>query len=517
MKDQLETNDRLSPWVFLIAILNILFHLAFYNTLGFHRDELLYFSLGQHLSAGYASVPPFTGFIAWLMIHTLGYSLFAARIIPIMLSGVLILVGAAITKELKGKNYAQIIVAIALFVTPFNLRGFSLFQPVCFDVLFWSLVFWLALKWINTRAGKYLLLLGLAAGLGMLNKYLIALEIAGLLIAFLLSPYRTIFKTKAFYHAILIGFIVFLPNIIWQLKYHLPVLTHMQALRDSQLVHVNRLDFLTDQVFIGSMAIVLIIPGIIAMCFDKNMKPYRPLVFASIIVLLLLVILKGKSYYLAGVFPLWIAAGGVYWENKLKRIFTKILLPAIMVLITLPILPMGIPVFKSEKLAEYFAYARDKFGFDMVLRWETGRIHSLPQDYADMLGWDELAAITAKAYEQVSDKQSTMIYAENYGEAGAVMVLGKKYNLPEPVCFSESFFYWFPRNPEHEITNFIYINDNLGDDVCNLFDDCREIGRIQNQLAREFGVGVWLCTKPNSSFNEFWRQRVPRVTNPFHY
>ena len=153
----------------------------------------------------------------------------------------------------------------------------------------------------------------------------------------------------------------------------------------------------------------------------------------------------------------------------------------------------------------------------MVLRWETGRIHSLPQDYADMLGWDELAAITAKAYEQVQDKQSTMIYAENYGEAGAVMVLGKKYNLPDAVCFSESFFYWFPRNPEHEITNLIYINDNLGDDVHKLFADCREIGQIKNPLARESGTGVWLCTRPRYSFNEFWRQRVPYVTNPFHY
>jgi hypothetical protein len=109
-----------------------------------------------------------------------------------------------------------------------------------------------------------------------------------------------------------------------------------------------------------------------------------------------------------------------------------------------------------------------------------------------------------------------MIYAENYGQAGAIMVIGKKYNLPEPVCFSESFFYWFPRNPDHKITNLIYINSELGDDISKLFADCRLIGQIQNPLAREFGTGVWLCTKPNSSFNEFWRQRVPQVTNPFN-
>jgi hypothetical protein len=125
--------------------------------------------------------------------------------------------------------------------------------------------------------------------------------------------------------------------------------------------------------------------------------------------------------------------------------------------------------------------------------------------------------LIGKAYEQVQDKKSTMIYAENYGEAGAVMVLGKKYNLPEPVCFSESFYYWIPRKAEHEVTNLIYINDAPGEDVNNLFGDCREIGRIENPLAREYGVGVWLYTNPRSSFNKFWDERVHRVTNSFHH
>jgi hypothetical protein len=517
MKWQTKSDNRLSPWVYLVAVLNLLLHLAFYNTLGFHRDELLYFSLGQHLSAGYASVPPFTGFIAWLMIHTLGYSQFSARIIPMLLGGLLILLGASITRELKGKHYAQLLVAIAITVTPINLRGFSMLQPVCFDITFWCLIFWLTLKWINTKEDKYLLLLGVAAGLGMLNKYLVALEISTLLIVFLFSPYRIVFKKKAFYLAILIAFVIFLPNLVWQINHHLPVITHLRALRDSQLVHVNRLDFFTDQIFISSMAVLLLIPGIIFLCLDRYVSNYRPVAIASLAVLLLLVLLRGKSYYLAGVLPLWIAAGGVYWEKRTKKLFTRILLPALMVLITLPILPMGLPVFRAAKLADYFSYVKDKFGFDMPLRWETGYIHSLPQDYADMLGWDELAEITAKAYQEDEDKAHTMIYAENYGQAGAIMVLGKKYGLPEPVCFSESFFYWFPRDPDYEIKSLIYVNNEIGADVSNLFTECHEIGAIKNPLSREFGTGVWLCTNPRSSINVMWKHRVAQITNPFYH
>jgi hypothetical protein len=508
---------RLSPWIILIAVINIIIHLAFYNTLGFHRDELLYFSLGQHLAAGYASVPPFTGFLAWIMIHLTGYSLLSAKLIPMILSGFLIILGASITRELNGKLYAQILVAIAIIVAPFNLRGFSLFQPVCFDVFFWSLVFWTSLKWINTKADKYILLLGVIAGIGLLNKYLIALELFGIIVSFLLSPNRHILKRRSVYIALLIALLIFLPNIIWQVKNDFPFLIHLQALHDKQLVHVNRLSFFTDQLFIGSLSFLVFIPGIVFLSFSSEMKPYRPLLFASFLIFIILVILRGKSYYAIGLFPFWIAAGGVIWEKWLKRTFTRILFPFTIILFTWPILPMGLPIYKADKLANYFTEVRNKSGFDMFLRWEDGSVHSLPQDYADMLGWDELAAITSKAYEQVEDKKSVMIYAENYGEAGAVMVIGKKYNLPDPACFAESFFYWIPKNPTNEITSLIYINSELGKDVQEIFAECRVIGKIENPLARECGTGVWLCAKPKRSFNELWNQRVGQISDPFKF
>ena len=511
------TFPRFSPWVAVIAIFNILLHFVFYNTLGFHRDELLYFSLGQHLSAGYASVPPLIGFMAWLMIKTLGYSLFACRIIPILLGGLMVFVTAAITRELKGKQYAQLIAAIAYMATPFNLRTYMLFMPVCFDCLFWSLLVFIMLKWINTRGNKYLLLLGLTAGFGMLNKYLIAVELFAILIVFAFSSYRKIFANKYFYFACLLAILVFLPNLIWQLANNLPVLTHMQALRDSQLVHVNRTAFFTDQVFLIVMASLLVIPGLLHLGWAGTMKQYRPLFMASILSLLIIALLRGKSYYTIGLFPFWIAAGGVFWETRLKSIVSRILLPASMVLLTIPILPMGIPVYHAPKLADYFAGAKQATGFDMALRWETGRIHSLPQDYADMLGWDEIAAGAAKAYSQVPDKSACMIYAEYYGRAGAVMVLGKKYHLPEPACFSESFFYWLPRHPQTEIKSLIYINDELGADVHDLFAECRLVASVNDTLAREYGTGIWLCTNPHSSFNAFWEQRVTQIPDPFYH
>jgi hypothetical protein len=176
---------------------------------------------------------------------------------------------------------------------------------------------------------------------------------------------------------------------------------------------------------------------------------------------------------------------------------------------------MGIPVFKADGLKYYFAWMKENMDLVVGLRWETGHYHDLPQDYADMLGWDEIADGTAKAWQQISDKKAAMIYAQNYGQAGAVMVLGKKFNLPEPVCFAESFYYWFPRNLQPEITSFIYINDEMGDNVKQLFGNIQSFGQVTNPLARECGTTVWLCSEPRRSFNQFWKERITRIRSPF--
>ena len=502
-------------WIIFLAVFNFALHITFYNTLGFFRDELLYFSLGQHLSAGYASVPPFTGFLAWLIIHTFGYGLFGVRLLPALLSAIYLILASAITRELKGGFFAQVLAVIAVIVMPLNLRGFSMFQPVPWDFFFWTLLFYFVLRWINTGKERYIIFIGIIAGIGMMNKYLIALEIFCIGFVFLFYSYRVIYTKKSFYYALLLALIILLPNILWQIKNNLPVLVHMHALHDSQLVHVNRFDILTDQFFIGSMSTILIIPGIIFILISRKMAPYRPLVIASLLVVVALIILRGKSYYTAGLFSFWIAGGAVYWEKTLRLVKSRLILILIMVLITLPLVPMGIPVFKPDKLASYFAWMKNNLGLGMTLRWEEGRYHSLPQDYADQLGWDELTEKTATAYDSIEDKRSVMIYGENYGQAGAIMVIGKRYGLPEPTCFSESFFYWVPRRLDREVNTLIYINDELGDDVRRLFSDIHVAGGIENPLAREYGTTIWVCQKPVSSFKDFWEQRVPQVKSPF--
>lgn len=498
-----KTNSK----ILLLAAFNVLLHIFFYGKLEFHRDELLYFSMGLHPDVGYASVPPLTGWIATVMQAIFGPTLFAAKLFPAILGGVVVWLTAGIARALGGKDYAQVLAAIVVIFMPVTLRAFHLFQPVPTDLFFWTLLTYFSLRYINTEKDNYLYALGVTAGLAMLNKYLVALWLFGLLLGMVFTEHRKILVKKSFYLAFGIGFLIFLPNLIWQIQNDFMVASHMEALDAKQLTHMSRFTFLADQLMMSLGGILLMIPGLVFLM--KNNK-YRYLGVGVFVVFVVLLILKGKSYYSIGVFPLLIGSGAVFYENKLQNRFLKIALPVFLVIVMIPIIPLGLPVAKAPGLVTYFKKLEEKTGLTLGRRFEDGTIHDLPQDYADQIGWDELAQITAKAYDQIPDKEASMIFCDNYGQAGAVAIMGQKYGLPQPDSFSDSFFFWATPADEldKEIQHFIYINDEYGDFLDEYFNTIELVGQITNPYAREKGTMVYLASNPKQSFNAFWKRVV---------
>lgn len=494
-----------------LAIFFAFIHIIVSFNLGYHRDELLYFSLGMHPAFGYATVPPLIGWIAWLMQNLFGYSIFAVRIFPAIAGGIMVFLVSAIAKELGGSTYARILAAIGIMISITALRTFLFFMPVHIDLMFWTLIFYLVVKYINTSSDRFLVLLGLATGFAMLNKYLIALLIILFLIILPFTRYRSVFRLKSFWYGIIGSFVVFLPNLIWQVVNGLPVIAHMAELKRTQLVNVSEISFLIEQVMIPGAASFLTIAGIIYLFTEKAARKYRFIGIVVLSVILVLMLLHGKSYYTQGIFPFLIAAGAVSWERTFRRTLPRLILILILIIITIPFIPTGIPVFKQERLVRYFSHIKKDYGMEFITRFEDNSIHSLPQDYADMLGWDELASIVNRAWQQVPDKKASFIYCENYGQAGAVTIIGRKYGLPEAVCFSESFKYWIPKDFSVEPESLIYVNRELGDDVRSLFKEIILVGSISNPDAREYGTKVFLCKEPVSSLSKFWKERIKEI------
>jgi 4-amino-4-deoxy-L-arabinose transferase-like glycosyltransferase len=347
--------------ILVIVLTNIIIHLLVVYNLEYMRDELLYFSYGKHLAAGYATTPPLIGFLSFLIQNTIGYSLFAVRIIPALASGFIVYLTALICKELGGKNYAQVLSAVGILIAPFALRTFTMFQPVFIDLLFWTLVFLLLVRFVNTNSPIYLVYLGITAGFSLLNKYLIAILFFAILFVVLYTKHRSIYLKKQLYLGFLAGFIIFLPNLIWQISNDFPVFHHMSELNRTQLVHVDRIGFLIDQLVSPFFASFLTIAGLVYLFVNKSIRKYRFIGITILLVISILCLLRAKSYYTIGVFPFLIAAGSVAFERNIKNQIIRYAIIPVFVLLTLPILPITLPVYKADDLVSYFKNLEDKY------------------------------------------------------------------------------------------------------------------------------------------------------------
>jgi len=494
--------------ILLLALSGVLLHLLLYNELGFHRDELLFFSLGQHPDFGYFSVPPMIGFIAFVLGKTIGYNLLAAKIVPALLCGAMIWLCSLMAVELGGSFFARVLSATGFLGAIIFLRAFSLFQPVFLDVFFWTVALYFLLRYVNSEHWKYLILFGIVIGFGILNKYNVLFLVIAVLVILPFTRYRKLFRAKGFYFAILFSLFIVLPNLIWQINHHVPVLQHMSELKKTQLDQMSSATFLSEQLMMVFPATLLALPGLLYLLFGSRIRKFKWVGYVLLLVLLLYLLLHGKSYYSAGIYPLLICAGAVFFERSIASRYGRAAVITILLLLTWMLLPMGIPSRSPGELVDYFDKMAKVTHDDAVRRYENNTHHPLPQDYADMLGWEELTEVTRSAWLMVEHKDQCLIFGDNYGEAGAITILGKKYNLPEAISFNDNFRYWLPKSFDREIIEFIYINDHLGNDVQLLFADVKEVGRITNPLARECGTRVYLCKKPVRSFNNFWKERV---------
>ncbi len=502
------TSDNL--WLLILAAAGVLIHIFPFSDLGFHRDEFLYLMLGKHLAAGFWSNPPLIGVISWLGQLLPGDSLLQARLLPALAGGLLIFLSGLIARELGGKRFAQISAALALMSSLIFLRTFSMLMPVPFDILFWTLILYFFLKFINSENKMYLVLTGVFFGLGMLNKYMVVFLAAGLMIGILVTPFRKLWVNKYLWLAVLIAFVIFLPNLVWQIWYHFPVMQHMQELARTQLVNVNRFNVFAEQILMCLASSVFWIAGLFYLLINRQAAKYRVFGIIYLVVLLLFLLFKGKSYYTAGLYPFFIAAGGVAWERMLRSGSARGALLAAVVILNMLFIPMGIPVMQQKNLLTYFKWITGS-GIANSNRWEDAKIHALPQDYADMLGWKELANIVIKGCDSIPDKSRLMIYAENYGQAGAIDFYDKGHHLPPVASFSDSYLLWVPDSIPQRANIFIYVNGELGEDVASAFRRIDSLGCIDNPYAREYGTTVYMCRNPRTDFNRHWMEVVRRV------
>ena len=475
----------------------------------FHRDELLYLALGRHLDFGFLEVPPMIAFFASLIQNTVGESLWAIHLFSGLVGMALVILTGMIAHQMGGKTFAILFAGFIVIFSPAFLRVHILFQPVGWDVLGWTWLIYLWIRHIKTQQGRYLIGMGAVSGLFFLNKYSIVFCVIAILIATLVSRERKWLLNKKLWIGVLIGFIIVLPNIIWQSVHNFPVLYHMEKLSINQLKNVNPLDFIFDQ-FLMHLPITWVwMLGFAGFLKSRTLQPFRTIAVFFIVVIAMLFFLHGKSYYTLGAFPVMLAAGAISIERLTKyRTFLRVPAVVIPIMLILPLLPFSIPVLSPEKLTKYAATFTEKTGQESFNRWEDGKTHYIPQDFADMIGWKEMATLAAKAYYSIpiEDRKNTVIYTENYGQAGAIDLYGKEFNLPSAYSFSSSYLLWTPKKVA--LTKLIYINDEFNEDIQQTFEKHILIGEITEKYSREKGTQIWLLENPNEKFNVLYQKNI---------
>ena len=503
--------NKLTPEIKIIigfAFAKLVIHTLTATNYELHRDAFLYLAQADHLDWGYFSTPPLTPFFTKIMVSVFGYSDLVVRLLPALIGMTAIIFVGLITIELGGKKWAVFLGCLAFLISPAFLRSNTLLQPISFNQLFWIISSYFFIRMLKTENPKYWIHLGIIWGIAFLNKYSIVFLALAIVISLMISPKRKLLISKYTLYGLFIGFTLILPNLLWQNNNDWPVIMHMLELQRTQLVNVNLADFWIMQFIMNYHALLIWIAGLLFLFFGMN-KKYRPLAFTFVFLILILILLRGKHYYSLGIYPLLLAAGAVafehYFQKKKAVIYGLIVL---MLVLALNALPHSLPVLSPPKMAAYARFS-SKLGFEGALRWEDGQIHELPQDYADMNGWRELTAITAKAWNKLSvqEQKNTVIYAENYGLAGAIKYYGKSLGLPEPISFHDSFLFWAP-DSLNNMENFIYINDEPGEDIEYFFKYFEKIGVVNNPYFRENGTQVYLGKKPDPEFYKFYSEKV---------
>jgi len=519
MQTRLNTwyENRRRPYagfILIFVVLKVSLNLLAISRFGFQRDELLHLALADHMGWGYKDVPPFIALLAKISTVVFGNSIFAARIFPTICSGFIIWLTGLITVEFGGKKFAIALACLALIFSPAFAASGYLFEPVVFDQLWWVLAVWLLIKYINTSSAKYLYILGAVVGIGLLTKYTMAFFTGALIIALIISKQRKLLLSWHIIIAASIALLIFLPNLIWQFQYHLPVITHMKTLQQQQLQLIKPSDFILQQLVDNGVALFAWLTGFMFLLFSPGLQRFRFLAFAFILIFAFYVVMNGKNYYLFGAYPMLFAAGGYGIESWLKtRAYA--LQAVVIALFTLPnllIFPIALPVLPLDQTIAFFKARQKQFPFfNFVAVWDDQKIHPITQNYGDMLGWDELTAKVAKVWQSLTPDQQkhTQLYADNYGEAGAINHFGKQYNLPAVICLNSNFALWAPDNLDGQY--IIYVDEQGGKNVEKLqlnLESYRKTDSVENPLSVEKGTAIFLLVHPKPALNEQYQKAL---------
>jgi hypothetical protein len=449
---------KVSKGVWALATLTLVLFVLTARGYGYFRDELYYLACGEHLDIGYVDHPPLIGIVAALVRSTLGESLIAIRLLPALAAAATVFLAGAIARELGGGGFAQALASVATVLCPVYLSVFSILSMNAFDVLIWAAAFLVLARLLRTGEERLWLAFGLIAGIGLQNKISVLFLGFGLTVGLVLSRRWEIFRSRYLWIGGGIAALIFLPHILWQMSHDWPTLEFMENARRFKMNALPPAAFVSEQVlYAGPIALPVWLSGLAFLMVSVQRRPYRTLGWAFLAILALMIATHAKPYYLGPAYTILFAAGGAAIERWTSD-RARTLRPALVATLAaggVLVAPLAKPLLPKETFIRYSDWLGIQPAQDE--RNERGR---LPQFYADMIGWPELAETVAKVHGTLpeGERSRACIFGQNYGQAGAIDFFGPALRLPKAVSAHNGYYLWGPRDCTGEV--MIVIGDD---------------------------------------------------------
>jgi 4-amino-4-deoxy-L-arabinose transferase-like glycosyltransferase len=477
----------LSRWAGAIAALQFALLLATSTRYGYHRDELYFVVAGAHPAWGYPDQPPLVPLLCHAMNALAPGSLFLLRLPSAVVAAATTFLAAVVARELGGDRRAQAIASGCTAVSAFALAVGHFVTTTTFDLLSTTLFLWLVVRALVQGSRASLLAAGVVVGAGFEAKPqvgIVAVVVAATLLA---AGPRWPFRSAWTAAGVAAAAVLAAPYLVWQQLHGWPQVTVAGNIGGS--AEGGRAGFLPFQLVLVSPVLVPVwVAGLAAPFRRPALRPLRFLSLAYGVLALAYVAGNGKAYYLASLYPVLLAAGSLpaaAWTRRsagrLRTLSTAVVVSgAVSAFVALPLLP------------------------ERSLQGSV--VMALNPDQGETVGWPRFVAAVAAAWRRIpaDGRAHTAIFTRNYGEAGAIDLLGRSGALPRAYSGHNGFAEWGMPGPAD--TKALLVGFDGEADAAPSFTGCRRLGRVDDGVGLrndEQGLPLLLC-RPSASWRALW-------------